>query len=701
MPEHEPHEPAGPVTEVAGPPSRHPLQAAAGPMSAARVMALQRSAGNAAVARLLAARRLSRWPVTTSGVDLGPIIAEAVHTALTQALTGPADAAFGEALGNAVANALPAEVTQEQRTGAAARARALGSTTTGTAPDQHTIPSALQALRRASDSGSEGAGAPPALGPGYFQKGLERDIVTGVSNEIADPGNQIPRVAATNNVAFDLGGAVEAASNPRRLNELELEATVVAMLEERAAAEAATDPAEKAAHGARLGEMGRRCLLLNHAIATAQNPAPDQTALETQMLQNAGRRPRCGAPRRPSGDRHRAGRRSRAAGPAAGDPATAVLRRAVPDATPAVDVRPEEALPATTDHAERQLAGGMRDQIGTQRAQTGALRDQIIPSPPTYTLPEFGAVYRRWSGFHNPAEEENDPQVKLLLSLVEGPNSAYTMAGMDGMEGMSAASGGIARAMLMNFVAGELEGKLHHGQSADFAGVIDAQRLRRNDSAVTGTASDPRYSTAGTYGGGTETGGVRAERASRTTTAARGAADERRCRPPGRGRPARPAARRRRADRPDTAAGGAAVPILGARAPQAEEGWTYLMDVDAMSEENPEPHLVARQQRTMSPEVAAYLLAARQQQQTLAEAHHPAVDGGTGGAPTAVGGAGMRAAASRARRRTPPPRSRRRHRPPSPRRSPDWPPLARLATPGRRAGAGPGERRARGRAARA
>src|SRR5262249_55729428 len=108
-------------------------------------------------------------------------------------------------------------------------------------------------------------------------------------------------------------------------------------------------------------------------------------------------------------------------------------------------VLPEEALPETTDAAERAFAGQLATRLGEQGKEIADLRARVVPAAPAYTIQEFADVHRRWWGFYSQAQELQNQTVKLVLAMMGEP---YSMMGMDVGGAAMHVEGGIARSFL-------------------------------------------------------------------------------------------------------------------------------------------------------------------------------------------------------------------------------------------------------------
>jgi hypothetical protein len=431
----------------------------------------------------------------------------------------------------------------------------------------------------------------------------------------------------------DIAYAASAVGDATALLRLELEGTITELISLRAEFAGAIDQDERARIGATLGETARQALLLDHALqrattAPGRGPTPLDTAVEQRAADIAQLR-------RTAATEH-------ATRSALGDDLALLAERPVTIAHGPTDtapvsplgeyadaiVQPEEALPETTDAAERTMAGELGARIAAQRAELKQLRGRVVPEQPSYTLPEFIDVHRRWYSLHSVAQEKQEPMVQMVLALMGEP---YQLAGTDLGDTAVAVEGGVVRSFLMAFGVDILSQWLR-GDTDQFGAQVDAPGPARS-ATTTGTAKAPEYRSGELYPGtapGTpsRSGEVdsrtayQARRQQETATATTAVAALPEALQPG------TAARLGLASGPD-------VPIVGLHATTAQQGWSYLTDVrDGVRGDV----IVAREHKVVPPEVAAYLLARRQQTATLARPHRPAA----GGRP--LGSAPMRSA---------------------------------------------------------
>jgi hypothetical protein len=411
----------------------------------------------------------------------------------------------------------------------------------------------------------------------------------------------------------DLDQVARALADGTALLRLELEGTVAELVTLRKSFALSDDEGERAVLGEEIGRSARAALLLNGRLESVGAAGP--TALDTAVKARAAEIQEIRAKaateastRAARGDDVTLLAAQRVSIDAAG--AQAAPMGAGEDAQ--TEVLPEEAFPAAVDAAERTMAGGLGERIGTQRAEVARLRGQVIPEHPSYKLEEFAAVHRRWFGMYSLAQEQQNTTVQTVLALMGEP---YRMMGTDVGSAAVAVEGGFARALLMSLSVDLMAQELS-GATTQFGEQIRAAGLRRLTS-VGGTAGRMDYRFGEIYtGSGPVEAGMRGEVTSREALSAGRSAQTAAATVMLTALPAalRPAEARRQGL--VTSAGD--VPLVGVAPVSPQEGWTYLTDVT-----DPLGHLVAREQKTMSPEVVKYLLAARQQAATLAEPHVP------------------------------------------------------------------------------
>lgn len=441
---------------------------------------------------------------------------------------------------------------------------------------------------------------------------MARALASAVPDDVTRTADEIVRLET------DLDQIAAALRDGTQLLRLELEGVIAELVQLRHDFTWSDDEEARALIGDDIGRHARQALLLNSRLSEAA-PAGAPTALDTALQDRAAEIKQLQivagteeATRRRLGDRVTLLGAQQAGITPSGSPGP--LSGNSDDAD--TQIEPGEAFPVATDTAERTMAGELSDRIRAQRAEVTRLRAQLVPEHPTYQLDEFAAVHRRWFGMYSAAQEQHDPSVKLILELLGEP---YKLMGTDVGSTAIAVEGGFARAFLMRFGVDRITGSMTSFGTEQFAGQVAAAGLTRK-TQVTGTAGQLRYRYGEIYTGAgsfdpNQAGEVSSRTAlsdARTSGTAQAAtavaaipdalADQ------------RPAVARKLG----LVTGGGDVPLVGLRAVNAREGWTYLTDVN-----DPVAGLVSREQKTMPPEVVQYLLAAQQQTATLASSHVP------------------------------------------------------------------------------
>jgi len=436
-------------------------------------------------------------------------------------------------------------------------------------------------------------------------------------------------------VQQDISTAAAAVNDATALLRLELEGTINELVDLRQVFAEAKDQDARAKAGTAIGETSRRALLLDDALARAAGragaagPRAIDTAVDARAADIARIRSNAATE---DATRHALGNKLSFLG---ATPVTIAHGETVDN--PALQmggeteatVLPEQALPETTDAAERKMAGDLADRVQQQRAEVMRLHGEVVPAHPQFSLEEFAAVHRRWFGLYSLAQEQQDATVQLILELM---GDTYSMMGADYGSATVSVEGGIARSMLMNLGVDLMSGSLH-GETNQFGAQVDAGGPQRRTS-MAGTADAPKYGYGemlptkqviepGRSGEVQSRAGFRSARSQDTA----GAATLVSALPP--------KLQPEQARRSGLVTGKGDVPLVGVRPVNQSEGWTYLTDVYA----GPTRGLVAREQKTAAPEVAEYLIAARQQRAALAATHVPTADGRPiGSTPTRSGG---------------------------------------------------------------
>lgn len=605
-----------------------------GPPAPARVLDLQRSAGNRAVAGLLAAGGAAGTDGAVVQRDcvargdapaVRALLRPAAQAALEAVLADP-DAALGPVLVAAVAKALGGHADAAQQARGEDRAREVAAVretvTVGVAPEEYDVTTVLAALDGLHRNATGLEGVAVSAGLRETVRVLAADVAATVADTVlAAPSSGLSLAKVRGDVIV----AGTAAGDATALLRLELEGTISELVEQRTAFGAAGDEDARAEAGEAIGRSSRQALLLNKLLIEAtKKGGTGATPLDTAVDARAADISRMRETALSETDTAKE----------LGDDVTLLGEQQVgirhgEDRGDVVEplgehdtatVLPEQALPEATDEAEVRWAEELGDRVRQQRDEVKDLRGRIVPESPAYTLAEFAGVHKRWYAFYSHAQEQQDPNVQLALGLLGEP---YKMLGTDVGKTAVAAEAGIARGMLMNMAVDVLARNLGGGESSQFGSEI-ARRGPRRVSSVTGTSGDAQYRYGEMYPtSGARAGGRAGEITSRTDLAGERATTTAALFSMVSTMPARFQAA---AARGAGLTPGDDLPLVGMRKVEAREGWSYLVDV---YDEPTRDVKVAREHKVMPPEVADYLLARQQQVRTLEQVHVPRVGGFT------------------------------------------------------------------------
>ncbi len=453
------------------------------------------------------------------------------------------------------------------------------------------------------------------------------------------------------------GEAVKSAEGRYRL---ELDGALTAMVDAR---EAFNRPgADKVALGNRIGELARRALLLAAAIEDLreeQRRGPGN-ALEDPLLKASGRI---------AAIRAQAATETKTRLALPGGVELLAVRGLQDQPRPkqaagTTSIPPEWALPSTTDAAVKAMLSQVDAALTQQEKVTQDLHDAVVPPDKErrYSLPEFAQVYRRWTGFFSAEQERQNPNFLLWASFfdrraaldaiggasadpaerdkqLEKIRTPYELTGVP--PGISSVSGAMARTIMLSFMIDRLANEMGGTTSTFERGLPTAQL---EPVTVSGSATSPTATLRAGFDVVTPEGlrrlgpiGTTSAESKRTAAAFTAAAELLPQPTPvalGTMVPFGPLAPTTRslAGRPPPSNAELLKVILGPGAvrlanPNAaivalrpvteDEGWTYLVDVwedpiVARQRGHADPELVAREQRTVAPEAARYLLAQQQ-----------------------------------------------------------------------------------------
>lgn len=439
-----------------------------------------------------------------------------------------------------------------------------------------------------------------------------------------------PELAAFQ-IPLVLSAAAEALGSVEGRYKLELEGTVLALLDARSEL-ASASPQTRAAVGARIGQLARRALLLDAALDGVRTgrDAPPEGSLDTQMVAASGRIAQI---------RQQGGSEADTVD-ALGDDAGLLTVQNLSDALPDLQwhmedgahvvVPPEEALPETTDAATVNMLQSTVGALRSEERDAEDLHDRVIPKDPEYTPAEFSRVFANWLGFFSPDRERRNPLFQLMAMMFDpdvaaetqhgGPildphdreervkhtQTAYGMTGIP--TGLGSVSGAAARWYMFRTFVPMLENALG-GAQTQFGAELDALQLQR-DMTASGRAGSPRLDSGGRFlvpwGQGTT------PMSPRLTAAAQASASAQRftsvAQHPSTGPDAASLNLARLFSPRPAPTTGVGTPILGLHTVTAEEGWSYLVDVDDPLSVSDDP-VVAREHRVVRPEAAAYITA--------------------------------------------------------------------------------------------
>jgi hypothetical protein len=444
---------------------------------------------------------------------------------------------------------------------------------------------------------------------------LSADAATSIVAALPEGPSQLSMLA----IRDDLAVAAAAMEDATALLRLELEGTISELVTLRQEFAVASDEEARKQTGGALSQTARRALLLNDTLLKAAKGRTGPTPLDTAVEARAADIARI----RATAVTEDATKEALGGGIGLLTEAAVTIRHGETEDQPAYllgeraedIVLPEEAFPATIDAAEKSFAGQMASRVKKQRAELAGLRNRVVPEHPTYELPEFADVHRRWYGLYSQAQEKQDPMVQMVLELMGEP---YSMLGMDVGGAALQVEGGFARSLLMSMSVDILSKSLS-GETAQFARQVRAGRPTRR-TETSGTADAPDFNYGEMYplrpGESPAPPSPEGEVRSRANYEARRREETAAAFTVVAGQPDEAAQRAAAKEKGLTTDSG--TPLVGMHQVQAQEGWSYLVDVYSRGGQ---PVVIAREHKVVAPEVAAYLLAARQQQQALAATH--------------------------------------------------------------------------------
>lgn len=443
-------------------------------------------------------------------------------------------------------------------------------------------------------------------------------------------------------------------SSQEGLYRLELDGTVQALGEARESLLLLTPP-DDAPVRERIARLSRRALLLQAAVddlRAGRGSAP-AAELATHMAEVGDR---IAAIRRTADDEARTVQQL-------GDEPALLAARSI-SANSALGISgpesilPEQAFALTTDRATTTMLSQAVTAVGAAHASADAMRAELVPENPTYTLEEFAAVYRRWFAFFSPEQERADPLFTMVLAMFDAEAMADALTGrawrtwpeaertrllsqatpwaLTGVpSGLSSVSGGAARAFMLAAFLPMLESHLGEASGADFEATMP--RATAAPLTARGSAAAPSLTLEAGF---PAAGGVREDATTATVRLATEAASRYRdvARTPTTGPDANATDYARLLGADPARLRDASAPLVGVRETRAAEGWSYLVDVvDPVNQD-----LIAREHRVMPLEVARYLMERRRNEALTARPFTPTVPNPGGGSARPIGDMGVR-----------------------------------------------------------
>ncbi|MEB3216077.1 MAG: DUF4157 domain-containing protein [Nostocales cyanobacterium 94392] len=451
----------------------------------------------------------------------------------------------------------------------------------------------------------------------YLIQGISTDIATYFLGALNNAPIEVTDAAsnAREGLRIHLERTIAATENPSNLLSLELEATIIALFDQRTAFALTGERPKRSTIGRQIGQLARRTMLLNQALLNIQTRATGEaTPLDQEIIQAAAQIAHI----------RQIAQQERDTREALGDDITLLAQQQIdvedpvfadhsPSSEIGISINPQEALPEASDTAANQFMRSLQRRVQSQQTELSSLRGAILPISPSYELPEFTTIFRRWFAFFSLAQEQQDPALRLYLDLM---GASYQLMGSSLLEGPSAISGGIARAMMMQIFAEQMQSHLGGGINTQFS---VGQRLTRSEE-VSGRASSPRYEFAELFSRTRQERSLQGEITSRTIARENSEQDTSVRFSAVAGRPL--------LEQPMAAVeagiSSSLIPLVGLRQVEAQEGWSYLVDVyDPMSTDDVP---VMREHKVMPSEITNYLMAYQQHVATLQQGHHPRVE---------------------------------------------------------------------------
>jgi hypothetical protein len=585
----------------------------------ARLVTLQGQVGNRAVAALVA-----RQP--TPGLVAPPSaegLARHLEPLLAAAPSMESDAELGDALAEAAVHAVGGGLDAAGKERVRLRAYEVLGRSRSAGDSTYNVHSALKALNDIQQAGNQDPEAPDVR-VSYGLRLVTSMMAEHAAEHIIEAA--VPSFTPGDTIAFiddDLAVAVGALTDASSLLDLELEGTLNRLADVRAEFNTMTGAEFRAPLGAEIGRLARRALLIDRELTALGKAAP----LDEQVGRMGAR---IAAIRSQAQDEEHAMKAMDSDLSLLGVTSTPVRE---PDYAPlaGTQILPEEAFPRATDAASDEFMDGLATRLEDQGEHLAALKDKVLPSNRTYQLDELARVHARWFAFFSAEQERRDMEMWAVWLILDKGWDVLGNAALPPHVGISAA---IVRAQMLSQWSGVI-GSVMGEATPEFGGELAAPQRVEPD--VTGSARNPDYSFAEIQPRvRTDATGARVREMPAAETSERGEASSRadyvgdqqrrtsrdfselaRIKKATPGAELKEAVRRGIA--PDEK------PIVGLRTTEAQEGWSYLIDVrDRLTSGD---DILAREHKVMPPEVVEYLAAIRQHSATRATTHRPMAGG--------------------------------------------------------------------------
>lgn len=350
-------------------------------------------------------------------------------------------------------------------------------------------------------------GVPPALadhspashGVALYTRLVSEHLAAYLLGAARDPGS---REAATDagleflNAQFS--GLLARWDNPAGLVELELEGVINAIVDRRERLAEVTDEQRREAIRGEIEGLSRRALLLDDAAAELRDigdARTDESALDRELSDQARRidaiAERVDAALPAPGTAVSEERTLEALGGGRHLLGVQEIDLTAPLTEAGIEsdrIEPEQAFPATTERAVSEMTASLDERLQELEATVTEMRQEVIPSDPSYSLNEFAEVYRNWVAFYSPAAREADMFYGQLDTLFTELSQAWGQVG--GVEG------GLFRYHQQGLIASYLP---LPGASTDFASELSSERPTVQE-RTGGTAFAPRYEFGAMFG---------------------------------------------------------------------------------------------------------------------------------------------------------------------------------------------------------